>query len=184
MSYLIYSFIDALIFGFAIYAILTSLFTGLKKRFNSEMDRAATYIIISSGLLFFVFWLIGIITPKDDDSYSLLNRMFGPYWFWYWFYIISMVLFTQLYWNKRLQNSHLFKIGTGIIFLIVLSYEKVVILITSFHRDFLPSSWSLAQPGMGLEMLYGWVADVFVFILVLLVGTVIIKWRKHRAVTD
>jgi molybdopterin-containing oxidoreductase family membrane subunit len=71
------------------------------------------------------------------------NRMLGPYWWAYWALILCNVVSPNLLWIKNLRTN------VGVLFLMsfVVSVgmwlERYVIIVTSLHRDFLPSSWGM-----------------------------------------
>ncbi|CAM4036556.1 hypothetical protein ACFFVF_18375 [Flavobacterium jumunjinense] len=71
----------------------------------------------------------------------MLNRMFGKYWFGFWLQPIVWFLITQLLRIKRVAKNVFLRIIFS--FLLIISFEKYVIIITSFHRDYLPSTWTM-----------------------------------------
>jgi molybdopterin-containing oxidoreductase family membrane subunit len=74
------------------------------------------------------------------------NRLLGPYGPTYWLLIACNLLSPQALWWKRVRSSpwRLFLIAllvnTG------MWLERFVIVVTSLHRDFLPSSWGMYVP--------------------------------------
>ena len=75
-----------------------------------------------------------------------VDRALGYYAPLYWLMIDCNVLIPQLLWFKRIR-SH-----TRLLFIIVLLVnvgmwtERFVIVVTSLHNDFLPSSWGTYLP--------------------------------------
>jgi molybdopterin-containing oxidoreductase family membrane subunit len=72
-----------------------------------------------------------------------LNRMFGPYWPAYWILIFCNVLVPQAIWFRRLRTSPGWLFVIALLVNIGMWTERYVIVITSLHRDFLPSSWGM-----------------------------------------
>jgi molybdopterin-containing oxidoreductase family membrane subunit len=87
---------------------------------------------------FFVAWYSG----SEYELFVFKNRMAGPFAWAYWIMFSCNVITPQLLWIRRVRN-HL-----GLVFLLSLLvnvgmwFERFVIIVTSLHRDFLPSSWS------------------------------------------
>ncbi|RYD86326.1 MAG: hydrogenase, partial [Sphingobacteriales bacterium] len=79
----------------------------------------------------------------------------GPYWWAYWSMMSCNVISPQLFWFKKLRQSIPFSWALSIVVNIGMWFERFVIIVTSLHRDYLPSSWVMFYPS--------WV-DVGVFI--------------------
>jgi molybdopterin-containing oxidoreductase family membrane subunit len=76
----------------------------------------------------------------------ILNRMTGPYAPFYWALITCNILMPQLLWFPAVRRS---VAGLFVISLLVnmgMWLERFVIVVTSLHRDFLPSSWGMYYP--------------------------------------
>ena len=90
----------------------------------------------------FMSWYSGV----EFEQYAFLNRATGPYW---WAYAIMMtcnVLTPQLYWFSSIRKSFVATFVLSIFVNIGMWFERFVIIVTSLHRDFLPSSWSMFSP--------------------------------------
>lgn len=90
----------------------------------------------------FMAWYSGNIY----EQYAFSNRATGPYW---WAYAIMMtcnVLSPQLLWIKKLRTSFIFTFVLSIFINIGMWFERFVIIVTSLHRDYLPSSWAMYYP--------------------------------------
>jgi molybdopterin-containing oxidoreductase family membrane subunit len=90
----------------------------------------------------FMSWYSGI----EYEQYMLQNRMTGPYAWAYWIMIICNVGSAQLLWIRKLRRSLLFTFFISIVINIGMWFERFVIIVTSLHRDFLPSSWTMYKP--------------------------------------
>jgi molybdopterin-containing oxidoreductase family membrane subunit len=97
------------------------------------------------------------------------NRMFGPYWWSYWSLIFFNVLIPQLLWfrSTRANIPMLFWISMSIN--IGMWLERFVIVVTSLHRDFLPSSWGMYHPTIWDWGLFLGTIGFFVFMMILFV---------------
>lgn len=123
--------------------LLVSIFT--KKPILQKVDEEATQFISFIGVIYFSLFIIGIfIFYKEnnlEEQNSMLNRMFGKYWFGFWLQPILWFAITQLLRIKRISKSIILRIIFS--FLLIVSIERFVILTTALHRDYLPSSYRM-----------------------------------------
>ena len=56
------------------------------------------------------------------------------------------VFIPQLFWFKKLRRTVWFVFIISIFINIGMWFERFVIIVTSLHRDFLPSSWAMYSP--------------------------------------
>ncbi|MGH8019608.1 MAG: NrfD/PsrC family molybdoenzyme membrane anchor subunit [Opitutaceae bacterium] len=82
---------------------------------------------------------------SDDDfeRYMMLNRALGPYWPAFWLMLACNVLAPQLLWWRAIRRNALVLFFISIVINVGMWLERFVIVITSLHRDFLPSSWDM-----------------------------------------
>jgi len=80
------------------------------------------------------------------EWFMMKNRALGPYAWAYWTLIATNILTPQVLWIRqvRLKPALLFVVSLVILF--GMWMERFVIIITSLHRDFLPSSWGIYVP--------------------------------------
>jgi Ni/Fe-hydrogenase subunit HybB-like protein len=93
---------------------------------------------------FFVAWYSGV----EYESYAFINRATGPYWWAYASMMTCNVISPQLFWFKKIRTSIAATFIISIIVNIGMWFERFVIICTSLHRDFLPSSWAMFYPTM------------------------------------
>jgi len=90
----------------------------------------------------FISWYSGV----EYEHFALMNRATGPYWWAYWIMMTCNVISPQLLWIKKLRTNLLFTFFLSIVINIGMWFERFVIVVTSLHRDFLPSSWTMYKP--------------------------------------
>jgi len=90
----------------------------------------------------FISWYSGV----EYESYAFINRATGPYWWSYWAMMTCNVISPQLFWFKKLRTNLAFTFFMSIIVNIGMWFERFVIIVTSLHRDYLPSSWTMFHP--------------------------------------
>jgi molybdopterin-containing oxidoreductase family membrane subunit len=56
------------------------------------------------------------------------------------------VVSPQVFWFKKLRTNLLFTFIMSIVVNIGMWFERFVIIVTSLHRDYLPSSWTMFHP--------------------------------------
>ncbi len=93
---------------------------------------------------FFIAWY-GMVPA---EFYAFYNRATGPYWWAYWSMMTCNVISPQLFWWKKLRTNIVATFVLSIIVNIGMWFERFVIIVTSIHRDYLPSSWSMFYPTM------------------------------------
>ena len=110
----------------------------------------------------FMSWYSGV----EFEQYAFLNRATGPYW---WAYAIMMtcnVLTPQLYWFSSIRKSFVATFVLSIFVNIGMWFERFVIIVTSLHRDFLPSSWTMFSPSfIDIGIYLGTIGFFFVLFL-------------------
>ncbi len=94
------------------------------------------------GMEFFIAWYGG----NPYELYAFKNRAFGPYWWAYWSMISCNVISPQLFWFKWCRTNVVFVFIVSIFVNIGMWFERFVIIVTSLHRDYLPSSWGMFSP--------------------------------------
>jgi Ni/Fe-hydrogenase subunit HybB-like protein len=103
------------------------------------------------GMEFFIAWYGG----SPYELYAFKNRAFGPYAWAYWIMIGCNVLSPHFFWWSWFRRTGWFVWIVSCLVNTGMWFERFVIIVTSLHRDYLPSSWGYFTPS--------WV-DVFTFV--------------------
>ncbi len=80
------------------------------------------------------------------EGFMIWNRMTGPYAPQYWALIFCNVVAPQVLWFKKVRMSVPTLFVISIIVNVGMWLERFIIIVTSLHRDFLPSSWGMFRP--------------------------------------
>jgi molybdopterin-containing oxidoreductase family membrane subunit len=111
---------------------------------------AASKLMLGTGLIVaygysmeaFFSWYSG----DPYESFMYWNRMTGPYGFIYIMLILCNIALPQALWYRKVRLN----IGLVWVISIIVNMgmwlERFVIVVTSLHRDFLPSSWGMYIP--------------------------------------
>ena len=104
----------------------------------------ATGLIVAYGYMTEIFfsWYSG----NEYEQYMMTNRMTGPYASMYWALIACNVLAPQILWFSSMRRNTVVLFVSSIIVSIGMWLERFIIIVTSLHRDFLPSSWGMYYP--------------------------------------
>ncbi|TVQ64444.1 MAG: hydrogenase [Phycisphaerales bacterium] len=144
----------AIFSGFAMVLTLMipmrSMYPGMKDFLTLRHIENMCKIITVTGLMvgfayameFFIAWY----GANEYELYAFKNRAFGPYWWAYWTMVTCNVISPQVFWFKWARTTPWFIFIVTIFVNIGMWFERFVIIVTSLHRDFLPSSWGMYTP--------------------------------------
>jgi hypothetical protein len=160
--------IQSLFVGFGIFILATS-FLHFKKQERNELIASLTdsaiIMIRLATIAYLAIWLADLYKRyQSEEYYLMMSRLTGPYWFGYWIYPLCYGVFPQLLWIKPVKRIKAIRVITAFLFLFVLYIEKIVILVTLLHRDYVPSSWTMLPP---YYVLYDWFVNLIIFGFVL-----------------
>jgi len=74
------------------------------------------------------------------------NRLTGPYAPVYWALLLCNVVIPQSLWLRRVRSSVPMLFVISLIVNVGMWLERFIIVVTSLHRDFLPSAWGRYAP--------------------------------------
>ncbi len=141
---------------FSGFAMVLTLMIVTRKAFKLEdyitighIELMNIVIIITGSIVgvayiteFFIAWYSGV----EPEFYAFYNRATGPYWWAYWSMMTCNVISPQLFWFKKIRTSVAATFALSIVVNIGMWFERFVIIVTSLHRDYLPSSWAMFYP--------------------------------------
>ena len=87
--------------------------------------------------------------------------MSGPYWWAYFLMMTCNVISPQLFYIKKIRTSIIATFILSIVVNIGMWFERFVIIVTSLHRDYLPSSWVYFSPTIYDVMCYVFTFGLF-----------------------
>ena len=101
----------------------------------------ATGMIVAYGYMVEIFmaWYSG----NWYEQFMILNRIQGPYQKQWFALLLCNVLAPQLLWFRRVRTSPALLFLVAMFVNVGMWLERFVIVVTSLHRDFLPSSWGM-----------------------------------------
>jgi Ni/Fe-hydrogenase subunit HybB-like protein len=103
-----------------------------------------TGLIVTYGYVMehFVAWYSG----NPYEAFVFRNRREGPYAPLFWLMVFCNCVVPHIYWSKRMRTSLGVMWVASLLINVGMWCERFVIIVTSLHRDFLPSSWAQYAP--------------------------------------
>ena len=154
----------AIFSGFGMVVTLMCLVRAFVPQFKDYITinhmEAMNKIIMLTGMMvgyayaseFFMAWYSG----SSYEQYAFINRAFGPYWWSYWIMVVCNVFIPQVFWVKKIRRNIKAMFIISILVNVGMWFERYVIIVTSLHRDFLPSNWGLFKMTFfDLSVLFG-----------------------------
>ena len=109
---------------------------------NKIMMTTGSIVGVAYITEFFIAWY----SQVEYEQYCFINRATGPYWWAYLSMMSCNVLSPQVVWIRRVRYSITMTFILSIIVNIGMWFERFVIIVSSLHRDYLPSSWAMFSP--------------------------------------
>jgi Ni/Fe-hydrogenase subunit HybB-like protein len=116
---------------------------------DDHVDKMCKIILLTGSIVgyayameFFIAWYGG----NAFEQYAFINRATGPYWWAYWSMIFCNVAAPQLFWFRYFRRHVIWVFIVCNFVNAGMWFERFVIIVTSLHRDFLPSSWGMFYP--------------------------------------
>ena len=96
----------------------------------------------SYGTEFFTAWLSGNLYEQA----TFYGRATGPYAWAFWTMVSCNALAPQVLWSRRVRTNVAALFVLSILVNVGMWLERFVIIVTSLHRSYLPSSWVMYRP--------------------------------------
>jgi molybdopterin-containing oxidoreductase family membrane subunit len=132
---------------------------------NMAKVMLVTGLIVGYGYMMEAF--IAWYSANTYENFMIVNRITGPYWWAYAMLIFCNVLTPQALWFRRVRTSVPVLFVISLIVNVGMWLERFVIVVTSLHRDFLPSSWGMFQPTIWDFATYFGTIGLFLMLLLL-----------------
>jgi len=149
---------------------------GLKDLITMRHLENCAKVMLATGLMVFYGYCMEAFTAwysgNQYEYFLFLNRLFGPYWWSYWALIFCNGIAPQVLWIKAVRTNTIGLFAVSIVVSIGMWLERFVIVITSLHRDYLPSSWAMYSPTFWDWLLYLGTFGLFTTLFLLFVRAV------------
>lgn len=154
---------------------------GHLEKMNKILLATGMMVGFAYGMEFFIAWY----SANTFEQFTFINRAFGPYAWAYWIMVSCNVFFPQLFWFKKIRTNIPITLVLVILVNVGMWFERFVIIVTSLHRDFLPSSWAMFTPTLtDFGLLIGSFGFFFTFLLLFLKTLPLVSISEIKAVTE
>jgi Ni/Fe-hydrogenase subunit HybB-like protein len=119
-------------------------FITLRHLQNMAKVMLATGLIVGYGYTVETF--IAWYSADSYEQFMINNRWTGPYGPFYWALIFCNIVAPQILWFKKIRTNVPVLFVMALVVNVGMWLERFIIVVTSLHRDFLPSSWGMYYP--------------------------------------
>jgi Ni/Fe-hydrogenase subunit HybB-like protein len=138
---------------FAGFAMVATLMVPIRRIYGLEdfittrhLDNMGKIILATGWIVFYAYIMeafFGWYSGNEYEEYMIWNRMTGPYKYAYYALILCNGIAPQLLWSRTVRTSTIGLFAVSMFVNVGMWLERYVIVVTSLHRDFLPSSWGM-----------------------------------------
>ncbi len=139
--------------GFAMVLVLAvpaRQWLGLKDLITMRHLENMCKIMLGTGLIVAYAYAVEFFTAwyshHHYEQFVFLNRAVGPYAWAFWVMVACNVAIPQLLWFKKMRTNVWVILAVAVCVNIGMWFERFVIVVTSLHRDFMPSAWAMFTP--------------------------------------
>jgi Ni/Fe-hydrogenase subunit HybB-like protein len=114
-----------------------------------HLDNMAKLMLVTGLIVAYAYLqeaFIGWYSGDVFERYMVFNRALGPYAPVYWATLACNVLAPVPLWFRRVRRNLPALLVISVLVLVGMWIERFMIIVTSLHRDFLPSSWGMFYP--------------------------------------
>jgi Ni/Fe-hydrogenase subunit HybB-like protein len=141
---------------YAGFAMVLTLMLPMRRIYNlydfiteRHLDNMAKVTLVTGLIVFYGYIMeafFGWFSANEMEWYMIHNRWTGPYAPLYWFLITCNGIVPQLLWIKKVRTTTVPLFVVCMFVNVGMWLERFIIIPTSLHRDFLPSSWDMYYP--------------------------------------
>jgi molybdopterin-containing oxidoreductase family membrane subunit len=141
---------------FSGFGMVTTLLIVTRKVMNlgayitgQHLDRMAKIMLLTGSLVAFSY-ATELFTAwygrNPDERFAFWNRATGPYAWAFWTMVLCNALLPQILWLRRARACVPALFVLSVLVNVGMWFERFVIVVTSLHRGYLPSSWVMYTP--------------------------------------
>jgi Ni/Fe-hydrogenase subunit HybB-like protein len=123
---------------------------GLEDFINERHLNNMAKVMLASGMIvaygYFMEQLIAWYSASTYEGFMMQNRMHGPYSAYYFFLILCNIVVPQLLWIRYFRTNMFWLFFVCQFINVGMWLERFIIVVTSLHRDYMPSSWDMFHP--------------------------------------
>jgi molybdopterin-containing oxidoreductase family membrane subunit len=114
-----------------------------------HLDWMAKFMLATGLFVFYGYMTEAFFAWYSGNKYEqfmVLNRMTGPYWPLYWSLIFCNGVIPQFLWSPKVRHSPAAIFVVAMFVNVGMWLERFIIVVTSLHRDYMPSAWGMYAP--------------------------------------
>ena len=141
---------------FSGFAMVVTLLVIMRKVFHLEeyvtlhhLENMNKIILVTGMMVGYAYateFFVAMYSGNPFESFTFINRATGPFAWSYWIMVSCNVIAPQVFWFKRFRRSLAVMFVVSLLVNVGMWFERFTIIVTSLHRDFLPSAWSYYKP--------------------------------------
>lgn len=170
---------------FSGFAMVLTIAIPLRAAFGLQDFITGRHLANAAKVMIATSWLVGygyaaeaftaFYSADRYEQYMTVNRWIGPYAPVYWSMLVCNIVLPQLLWLHRVRHNVLALFVLSLVVNCGMWMERFLIVVSSLHRDYLPSSWGMYYPTFwdwltlfGTVALFVWLFLLFVRFLPLI----------------
>ncbi len=143
---------------------------------KNHLDNMGKMLLVTGWVVTYTYMVEPFLAWYGGNVYEkyvlLHDRPLGPYSWVYWGVIFCNCVVVQLLWVRRLRTSALALFVVSCFVQLGMWSERFMLIVTSLHRDFLPSAWRIYTPTwVDWTILFG-TCSFFLFLFLLFLRTI------------
>lgn len=162
--------------GFAIFILTTSFILNSKWRVQlTRLSETASLVLRWTAIVYLAefawHWIELFWNIFEPASYYRIE--IGEPILLFWLFPILFGLSPQLFWIRKIRASKAARLAMAILLLFPVFWEKVILILTNLHRDFVSFDTEMAMGSLALELVY----STAIFSL----GLALVVWLRTRS---
>jgi molybdopterin-containing oxidoreductase family membrane subunit len=139
------------------FCMLITLLVPLRELYKLEdlvtlrhIDMCCRFVLLMALLITYIYlmeFFIAYLGGSPNEYFTFYrDRIFGPYGSTWLLMILFNSVIPMLFWSKKIRRNPWLAFFIVVFPSIGMWLERFVIIVSSVHRDYLPSSWGMFYP--------------------------------------
>jgi molybdopterin-containing oxidoreductase family membrane subunit len=138
---------------------------------RNHLDNMGKMLLVTGWIVTYTYIVEPFMAWYRGDPYEMYtllhDRPCGPYAWVYWGVIFCNCIAVQALWIRRVRISAAGLFAVSCLIQLGMWAERFMLIVTSLHRDFLPSSWAMYVPSWVDWTILGGTIFFFLFLFLL-----------------
>ncbi|HCM40115.1 MAG: hydrogenase [Bdellovibrionales bacterium GWB1_52_6] len=116
---------------------------------EAHLDKAAKLILVTGLIVAYSYVMEGFTAWYSNSSFekfTWVNRALGPYAPLFWLLLVCNVALPQFFWSAKCRKNGAILLSVSLGIQLGMWAERFVIIVTSLHRNVMPSRWGMYYP--------------------------------------